>query len=222
MSTMIISCEMLKGELSAALGKAKLTLPVIWVPTEYHNDPNKLREKLQHEVDNAPPCENILLVYGSCGLATVGLKATTADLFIPKVEDCIEIMLSKENQKFVRKARTYFLSKGWLESSNNILHEHERALEKYGEVRTKRIFKAMLKEYNYLMFIDTGISDSRELCSHTAMTDKIASTFDLEVIMEKNDMWLLDELITKHNSNHFIYIPKGQEITMDHFSSVSR
>lgn len=214
MNTLIISCEMIKNELTAILEKTGRTFPVIWVPTEYHNDPDKLREKLQHEIDSAPACEIILLAFGCCGNATVGLKATTADLVIPKADDCIEILLRKENQKFERKARTYFLSKGWLESSKNLKSEYDHAQKKYGEVRADRIFKAMLKEYRYMMFIDTGLSNTSELESLLTETKQLAAILDLEVIVEKSDSWLLEKLISEHLGCDFLYVPKGQTIEM--------
>lgn len=218
MSTMIISCEMVKNELTAVLEKAGLTLPITWISSEYHNDPNKLREKLQQEIDAAPACEIILLAFGCCGNATVGLRATTANLVIPKAEDCIEILLRKRNQKFERKARTYFLSKGWLESPNNLMNEYVHALNKYGEYRTKRIFNAMLKEYRYLMLIDTGLSDSSELDAMLSETERIAATVNLEVITEKGDTWLLESLVSEHLGCDFLHISKGQIVQMADFT----
>ncbi len=75
--------------------KTGVSYPVIWISSDYHNNPEKLKVKLQSEIDQVQDADKILLGYGCCGNAIVDLKATTADLLFFKADDCIEILLTR-------------------------------------------------------------------------------------------------------------------------------
>jgi hypothetical protein len=220
----ILCCEILKNELNKALSQAELSIPVTFISSNYHISPDKLRAKLQSTIDSLTGYDRILMGYGCCGQALVGLKATTAALVIPKVDDCIEIILSKTGEKFERRKATYFLSKGWLESTRGIFYEHERMVKKYGEARAKRLLHAMLRQYKYLMFIDTGVSEEPEkqgLKNLLATSEKFASMAGLELICEKGETWLLEKLVREIVDEKFLVVSKGQTVqAADFYPSV--
>ena len=59
-----------------------------------HLTPEKLRDKLQEKIDTASvEADTIILGYGLCAMAVVGLKATKCTLVVPRVDDCIAIFL---------------------------------------------------------------------------------------------------------------------------------
>ncbi|MGI6449161.1 MAG: DUF1638 domain-containing protein [Desulfitobacteriia bacterium] len=216
----ILCCEILKNELNKALRQAGLSIPVIYISSDYHINPAKLRAKLQSTIDSLTGYDRILMGYGCCGQALVGLKATTAALVIPKVDDCIEIILSKTGEKFERRKATYFLSKGWLESTRGIFYEHDQMVKKYGEARAKRLLHAMLHQYKYLMFIDTGVSEEPEeqdLKNLLATSEKFASMAGLELICEKGEIWLLEKLVREIVDEKFLVVSKGQAVQATDF-----
>ncbi|WP_213973725.1 DUF1638 domain-containing protein [Tepidanaerobacter acetatoxydans] len=213
----IIACETIRYELNAAIKETGENIEVIWIDSRYHNDPDGLREKLQQEIDSIKDKKTILLGFGCCGNALVGIKATTADLIIPKTDDCISMMLSKEGEKFERIKKTYFLTKGWIESPKSLVVEYNRALEKYGEKKVQRIFNVMLKNYEYLMLIDTGCYEIDQCIDQTI---EISEFTHLELIVNKGDIWLLKKLVTGPHDDDFCLIPKGEKVKIGHFGYI--
>lgn len=215
MRYLIIACETLKDELNLAIEQTNCNYPVVWVDSEYHMDPNLLRTKLQEEINKVKDTENILLAYGCCGNAVIGLKASTADLIFPKTDDCISMVLCRPNQKFERKKATYFLTKGWIESSKGIMKEYMNALKRYGEKRTKRIFQIMLKHYKHLMLIDTGAYNVNE---YVEKASQIANITNLELFVEKGGIWLIKKLLTGPYDDDFCHIKKGDTVDISHLN----
>ncbi|MDI3482057.1 MAG: hypothetical protein PWQ97_1712 [Tepidanaerobacteraceae bacterium] len=211
MKNVIIACQTLHDELNLAMNKTKCAYPVVWVDSEYHSDPNRLRSKLQQEIDAQKGFENILLAYGFCGNAILDLKASTANLIFPKTDDCISMLLSKPKEKFERMKATYFLTKGWIEGSKSLMKEYMNAIARYGEKRTKRIFQLMLKNYDKLMLIDTGAYSVADYWDEAC---KIAKIADLKLFTEKGHLWMLEKLLTGPYDEDFIVVDKGQTVNI--------
>lgn len=214
MENVVIACETLKDELTTAINSTGCRLPITWIDSRYHIDPEGLRKKIQQEIDSIENAENILLVFGCCGNAMIGVKASTANLIIPKTDDCISMVLSKEGEKFKRVKKTYFLTKGWIDSSRSLAVEYQRAVERYGMKKADKIFKLMLNNYKYLMLIDTRSYDVKK---YKSKAQKIAEITNMELIIEKGGIWFLEKLLTGPYDNNFCIIPKGQEVKICHF-----
>lgn len=213
MKNIIIACQTLNDELNLAINETHCKYPVIWVDSEYHVAPNHLRSKLQQEIDKLRNIDNILLAYGFCGNAVIGLTASTANLIFPKTDDCISMVLSKPGEGFQRMKATYFLTKGWIESSKSLIMEYLNALKRYGEKKTKRIYQLMLKHYNQLMIIDTGAYSVEDYLDEAREIAKIA---DLDLIIEKGSIWWLKKLLTGPHDKDFCIIKKGQKVNITH------
>ncbi|MBS4024477.1 MAG: DUF1638 domain-containing protein [Clostridia bacterium] len=214
MTYAVIACQALRYELEKEICETGCAYPVIWVGSEYHIDPNKLRVKLQGIIDSLKNIDNILLVYGSCGNGLVGLTASTANLIIPKTDDCISLLLTKSNEKVERAKGTYFLTKGWIESPKSIINEYVYTLKRYGEEKTKKIYNLMLKHYRYLMLIDTGAYNIEECKSEAA---GFAANQNLELIIAKGDTWFLRKLLLGPYDKDFCIIKKGENVNLNHF-----
>lgn len=214
MNYTVIACETLRDELTLASNKTGCQHTVIWVESDYHIDPDKLRSKLQEEIDALENVDGILFAYGCCGNGLVGLRASSADLIIPKTDDCISMVLSQPGKKYQRHKQTYFLTKGWMESSKSIVNEYWHAMERYGEKRAKRLFELMLKHYNYLMLIDTGAYNLNECLSKA---QELAGNTNLELKVEKGSTWFMEKLLTGPHDEDFCIIPKGGVVNISHF-----
>jgi len=125
-----------------------------------HIRPEDLRSALQQAIDAASDsAETIILGYGLCSQAVVGLTANGCTLVVPRVDDCIAIFLGsdgayREQQR--AEPGSYYLTKGWIEVSDTLLDEYERTVEVYGQQRADRMMQLMLKNYTRLAFINTG------------------------------------------------------------------
>ncbi len=125
-----------------------------------HIRPEGLRSALQQAIDAASEsARTIILGYGLCSQAVVGLTANGCTLVVPRVDDCIAIFLGSDGA-YREQQRTepgsYYLTKGWIEVSDTLLDEYERTVEAYGQQQADRMMQLMLKNYTRLAFIDTG------------------------------------------------------------------
>ena len=213
--TVLIACKMLQHEITKAVQEIGCQYPIIWIDSEYHTDPNGLRTKLQEEIDKLEDTDTILLAYGCCGNGTVGLKATTGDLIIPRTEDCISMLMSQCGQPYLRPKATYFMTKGWLEGTHSMAKEIEHAVRRYGPERAKRIFEQMFKHYIYLMLIDTQAYNIEECLSEV---ESLAQSLNLEMTFAQGDIWFLRQLLSGNADQDFCIIPKGETVSHQDFA----
>ncbi len=127
-----------------------------------HQRPGTLATALQEAIDASLGFEAVLLGYGLCSRAVVGLRATHCRLVIPRVDDCIAIFLGSRgaHQAQARgEPGTYYLTKGWLEVGDSPFDEVDRLAARYGAPKAFRMVRLMLRNYTRLAFIDTGAHD---------------------------------------------------------------
>jgi hypothetical protein len=125
-----------------------------------HLAPNELRARLQATIDAASAtADTIILGYGLCSMAVVGLKATGCTLVVPRVDDCIAIFLGSRSTYRAQAGQepgTYYLTKGWIEVNDTPLAEHARLVERYGPRQADRMIKLLLRNYTRIALINTG------------------------------------------------------------------
>ena len=107
-----------------------------------HVYPDKLRETLQGEIDAVPGEGDIVLGYGLCSNAAVGLVSRTHRIIIPRVDDCIALFLGSRREHLRRlreEPGTYFLTKVWISAAELPINDYLRMVERYGEERALRV-----------------------------------------------------------------------------------
>ncbi|SHM61244.1 Protein of unknown function [Caldanaerovirga acetigignens] len=209
MKNTIIACRMIQDELQHVMDEINSLDHVIWVDSEYHSEPERLKSKLQEIIDNLEGTDNIILVYGYCGNALIGLKATTANLIFPRVNDCISMLLKSE-----RLNDAYYLTRRWIESPASIIQEYKIALERYGEERAKKLFRLMLKNYTKLMLLETGTYDTEKYLKEI---QEFAEKVGLKVDSQEGDLHFLKKiLIGPYDENDFVIIKKGGKVDLSH------
>jgi hypothetical protein len=94
-----------------------------------HLHPQKLKQALQEKIDEASEKADVLLLgYGLCSMAVVGLTARSATLVIPRTDDCIAIFLGSCNaykEQVKKEPGTYYLTKGWIEVGDTPFEQHK-------------------------------------------------------------------------------------------------
>ena len=126
-----------------------------------HINPKELKRVLQETIDvMARGADTILLGYGLCSQAVVGLRANGCTLVVPKVDDCIAIFLGSGvayQDQFRAEPGTYYLTKGWIEAGDSPFAEYDSLVERYGEEKAQWLMGQMLKNYTRLALINTGL-----------------------------------------------------------------
>jgi hypothetical protein len=125
-----------------------------------HVHPEALREDLQAKIDTlGTSVDTVVLGYGLCSMAVVGLKASGCSLVVPRVDDCIDLFLGSRKARETQNRQepgTYYLTKGWIEANDTPFSEHERLVERYGSELAARMTGLVLKNYTRVAYIDTG------------------------------------------------------------------
>jgi hypothetical protein len=127
-----------------------------------HTRPVRLTGALQDAIDASPGLDAVLVGYGMCSRAVIGLRATHCRLVMPRVDDCIAIFLGSRSA-YESQARgapgSYYLTKGWIEVGDSPFDQADRLAVKYGREKADYMVRLMLRNYTRLAFIDTGTSD---------------------------------------------------------------
>ncbi|MEK7354055.1 MAG: DUF1638 domain-containing protein, partial [Chloroflexota bacterium] len=58
-----------------------------------HRTPEALKAKLQETIDLSAGFDTIVLAFGLCGQAVLGLQSKSSTLVVPRADDCIAIFL---------------------------------------------------------------------------------------------------------------------------------
>lgn len=213
MRTAILACQTLKAELALAIQETKVDFPIIYLESGLHSTPELLHKRIQEEINRIDNVDTILLLFGYCGNSLLGIKSDKVKLVLPKVDDCIPLLLgSCEIRKNISKEMgTYFLTKGWLDYENNLIKEYERCIERYGQARTSKIMKIMLGHYKRFMLIDTG---AYLLESVLAQTQDIARKLNLCHDVTPGSLRLFYKLLRGEWDDEFLVLEPGTAVTL--------
>lgn len=183
-----------------------------------HVSPEKLKESLQQAInDSSQGARTVVLGYGLCSNAVVGLKATDCTLVVPRVDDCIALFLGSTAiyRKESKKAPgTYYLTKGWIEVSDTPFEEYKRMEARYGKERADRIMNLMLKNYTRLAYIDTGRSDQER---YREYAQKTAQKFSLRYEEIPGSHSLIRKMIHGPWDEAFVVVNPGQTVAFEDF-----
>jgi hypothetical protein len=179
-----LTCSALSRTIYYLSSQSANTITVRLLKQGLHNRPRNLREVLQAELDTvqADECDAILLAYGMCGAATIGLTARHTPLVIPRAHDCITLYLgSRERyqEEFERHPGTYWYSVDYIEhlekgstvtlGAVNIeaeAEDYERYIAKFGQETADLLMEEMRKwsrHYTRAAFVDMGLGDSAHI-----------------------------------------------------------
>lgn len=206
MTTVAIACKTIEDEINSVAKTVQKCYPLVWVESGLHNYPARLKGRLQEEIDKLTDVDNIVLIFGYCGNSVEGLISSKAQLVIPKVDDCISMLLggNEVRLKASRQRPSYYLTDGWLRYENNIFWEYVHCLEKYGSVRTQRIFQSMMEHYTTLSFIDTGTYDIEKVMEKTA---ELADATNLQQEVISGNLSLIAKALRGEWDEDFLKVP---------------
>jgi hypothetical protein len=187
--------------------------PVFYIESGLHNNPDSLRKRIQEEIDRIENVDVILMAFGFCGNSMLGIRSPEARLVIPKVDDCIPLLLGscEERKKISKEMGTYFLTKGWLDYESNLIREYERCVMRYGDTRALKVMKIMLGNYRRFMVIDTG---AYQVECVTPRTQEFAEKLNKLHEITAGSMRYLRKLLLGPWDEEFMVVEPGQEISL--------
>lgn len=212
----ILACQTMRDEVELVLQQLGISYPVVYMESGLHSFPELLHQKVQAQIDALDTADVILMAYGCCGNGLVGIKSTKAKLVIPRIDDCISLLLGskKERESIPNGICTYFITKGWLDPEGNVMWSYREWIERYGEQKALRIIKKMLNNYTRFMIIDTGaysiegiMPKIKEFCEKSNMQYDVAP----------GSLRLLRLLLTGPWDSEFLVLNPGQESLLSDF-----
>ena len=213
--TTIIACRTVIGEMQQMLPSDMESLVL---ESGLHLHPDKLRCGLQEMIDEITAhTETIILGYGLCSMAVMGLKAANSTLVIPRQDDCIGMFLGSRKaytEELQKTPGTYFLSKGWIKAEITLVDELKRMEDRYGRHRADRVMKRMLQHYTRLAFIDMGTEDQ---APYRRFARKAAEVLDLTYEEIRGTRNILEKIANGPWDDDFVVARPGHTICLQDF-----
>jgi hypothetical protein len=183
-----------------------------------HVYPDKLRRTLQEAIDAvAGQYDTLILGYGLCSQALVGIQANGCRLVAPRVDDCISIFLGSRTA-YTTQSRaepgTYYLTKGWIEVGDTPFSEYERSVQRHGKERAERLYKLMLGNYKRLALINTG---QYELERYRDYARRTAERFGLRYEEIEGSDILVKKMLFGPWDDEFVVIEPGETFELQQF-----
>ncbi len=151
----VIACRVLQEVLETYLPKG-LADRVHFMDYGLHRVPSTMTGTLQQALDSLPEPSLVVLGYGLCGNGLKGVQAREHTLLIPRVDDCIALLLGSYQsymREFQAEPGTYYLTKGWLEGGSDPLKEYQEYELKYGPEQAQWLMDQQYQHYSRLMFV---------------------------------------------------------------------
>ena len=179
----IIACRIFARELGWLSALSDNQIDITWVGRGLHNTPEKLCERLRgavdglydqlasNELEQRP--DYIVMGYGLCSRAVVGIRCRDIPIVIPRTDDCIALFMGSQERylkEFTEAKGAYWLNNGWIERSVRLFDGEDlkrrrwmEYAEKYGEDNADYLIEmesSWERNYSTLGYIHSDIHDS--------------------------------------------------------------
>lgn len=220
----IIACRVLQSLLQE-LTPAQTAANAVFLDYGLHRQPAKMTSELQAQIDAIQEPSLILMGYGLCGKGLAGIKSGRHTLKIPRVDDCIAILLGSRQayrREFSAVPGTYYLSKGWLESGSHPLKEYEEYSQKYGSKKAAWIMDQQYRNYERLALVGHSQSDLEKYRPQALEVARYCRQWDMryEELLGSGDYVrrLVDiAAVPADSDENFVIIPPGGQIRLEQF-----
>ncbi len=233
----LIACKALYREFSLISADSENYVDVTYLRQKYHDTPNILQRTLQEEIDaideerdahSASPrlgldFDAIVIGYGLCSNAVLGLSSKKYPIVIPRTDDCIGLLLgsyAKYKEIFSEKAGNYWYTPGWIESAAVPSEEFDRALfeeykEKYDEDDAEYIMSMehSIEHYTDFSYIEW---ERLKLPSCREYAKQAAEHFGVKFNVFEGEEDFIRGLISGNWDDRFLVVPPGKKVAAEY------
>ncbi|MBX2997280.1 MAG: DUF1638 domain-containing protein [Caldilineaceae bacterium] len=194
-----------------------------------HNQPSELRKRLQARIDEVADqkYDAIVLAYGLCGQATLGLTARRIPLVIPRAHDCITLFLGSRQRykiEFEAEPGTYWYTLDYIERRENAnvtlgfglgadpAKQYEEYVTKFGKDNADYLMEVMgmwQSHYKRAAFIDLKLGDGEPVADEA---EAIAQRRNWRFERLEGDLGLIRRLIDGEWDEDFLVLQPEQTI----------
>jgi Protein of unknown function (DUF1638) len=229
----LISCNVFQREACLCLARSPHVIDVEFFELGEHAQPTRLNQTLQAKIDEtenaAKTYAAILLLYGLCGNATIGLQTRQTRLVLPRAHDCCTILLGSKQrfqEHFQDNPSRPFSSVGYMERGNYFLRtgadcgqvhygdQFAALVEQYGEENAKYIWDSLHPQEleqtnNEVVFID--LPETAALRSADRFREKAAQEGKTCVHMQGSLALIRKLLDGDWDPDEFLVVEPGQQ-----------
>ena len=233
----IVACRILSRELNYLASQSGNQIDITWLGRGLHNTPDQLRKKLNGTIDGlyeqleSRALEHrpdyIVLGYGLCSNAVVGVRCTDIPIVVPRTDDCIALFMGSQKrylEEFAKAGGTYWLNSGWIEHSARLINGEDMKrrrwleyAEKFGEDNADYLIEvesSWEQNYTTLGYIRSSVYDSP---SNREMTACEAKKKGWELNEIDDDLRLLRMMVDgTWNEEEFLILKPGERIAADY------
>lgn len=220
----VLSCAVFQHLIEAHL-PAEVSAKVIFLDYGLHTVPKNLQKTIQEAIDSIAEPSLVILGYGLCGNGLNNIHARQHTLLIPRVDDCIAILLGsyeKYIREFTEHSGTYYLTKGWLEAGSDPLREYKKYVDKYGEETAEWLMEQQYKNYKRLTFVAHNQEDLEAYRPRALEVAKFCERWGMEYF----EMTGSDEYVRRlmagagqlpEDGDEFVIVPPGGVLEQSQF-----
>jgi hypothetical protein len=220
----IIACKVMQSMLEHLLPD-QLLQRAVFMDYGLHRVPGNMTRELQDAINALKEPSLVVLGYGLCGNGLEGIMTDKHTLLIPKVDDCIAILLGSRQAyigEFTAVPGTYYLSKGWLESGSHPLKEYQEYAQKYGAEEAAWIMDQQYRNYERLAMVAHSQSDLEKYRSQALDVARYCEQWGMryeEILGSDRYVRRLLEIIDQpdNSDDEFIFVPRGGQIRQEMF-----
>ena len=212
---LLLSCKSLQRELEQVIAATKFDGEVHFLSERLHASPPTMHATLQSYIDNNKDAEKIIICVSGCGKSTVGLKATTADLILPRTMDCIDILLTGTGIQ--RPQGAIFMTQSWMNFTKAMDICHEKMIAKMGYDAAAELLRKIYHGFEDFYIIDTGTYDTREVENYITPLVKI---LDGQLHYLPGKFQVLYKMLGGNYDQDVIQIPRGGQLSIHEFDGL--
>lgn len=215
----MLGCRMLEPLLTPLLDPA---IPTSFLDYGLHARPTEMQPALQERLDALPEPATVIIGYGLCGNGVVGLSAGRHTLVLPKVHDCVAMVMGSHQaylDDFRSNPGTYYLTRGWLDIGEDPLHEYKRIVKRRGREFAERVIGSLYGGYRRICLLAFSSEEIDEIRPRAApivqfCQERWGVSYD-EII---GDPSFIERLARPDlHQEQFLLIPPGGEVTQEMF-----
>lgn len=211
MKTCILCCGSLEKEVRLAMNRRQISYPLEILTDNNHDSPRRLSASIQNKLDQMD-AQRVLMAFGTCGGAMVGLRSGNLTLVIPRVDDCLSLLMGSMEQRYALSGGFgLFLTDSWMNHEKSIESELGRIRSRYPPERADKVISALYGHFRSLNVIDTGAYDVASLLPRSRV---LARQLELEHRVVRGTTAYLEALLQgPWESDRFIVIPPNAVIS---------
>jgi len=238
----VIACDVVARPVYLCAARSPHVVDVRLLARGLHNEPLKLRDILQREIDDVESgYDAIVLGYGLCGGATAGIVARSTPVVLPRAHDCITLFLGAREryEREFNASTTYWYVNDQVERNqgynaksvglgvsgdNDDDMEATRAeyVEKYGVDNADYLMEVMgawKTHYQRAAFVGMGVSDeSASVAYAREQAERRGWAFE----QLEGSMVLLRKLIDGDWADDMLTLQPGERLAMSYDESIVR